>query len=85
MFNSVQIFLSNVMFYCNLLPLTSKKVTVKDLYDTYRQWCFRNQIESYSRRDFKNIALASGKFKRAGLKDGYDAIQFVGEIPHITY
>lgn len=83
--NSVQIFLSNVMFYYNLLPPTSKKVTVKDLYDTYRQWCFRNQIESYSRRDFKNIALASGKFRRAGLKDGYDAIQYVDELPSLKY
>ena len=82
--NSVQIFLSNVMFYYNLLP-SSGKVTLKDLYETYQSWCWKNHFEAYSRRDFKNIALSSGKFKRTGLKDGYDAIQYVGEIPHITY
>lgn len=82
--NSVQIFLGNVMFYYNLLS-ASGKVTVKDLYETYQSWCWKNRFEPYSRRDFKNIALSSGKFKRAGLKDGYDAIQYVGEIPHITY
>ena len=79
--NSIQIFLSNVLFYISILP-QSGKVAVKDLYNEYKNWCFKNNFEVYSRKDFKNIVLSSGKFKRAGLKDGYDAIQYIDIIPN---
>ncbi len=73
--NSAYIFLNDIVLYARLFD-SNKKVIVKNLYEEYERWCENNSFESFSKKEFKNIALGSGIFKKSKMKNGYECFEY---------
>lgn len=79
--NSAHIFLNDIILYARLLD-SNNKVIVKNLYEEYSNWCESNSFEPFSKREFKNIALGSGIFKKSKMKNGYECFEYNKKFPN---
>ena len=77
--NSALTFFNDTCLYASLID-TNNKVIVKELYATYSTWCIRNSLDALTKKIFKNMAISCGKFKKSTLKNGYDCLEYIGEI-----